>query len=107
MIYALEVMRLRAHTMRVVQIKGTIPGITRSLNNISTAQIIPAFINKLNSPKVTILRGRVIRFIRGFKKKFKNPNMAPARINNRAGPTKLTSPINSLASQSPTTPAII
>ncbi len=50
---------------------------TSSLNKMSTIQIIPMFIIRPKSPKVSALRGMVMKFRMGLMKKFINPKIKP------------------------------
>ncbi|OGZ24782.1 MAG: hypothetical protein A2W71_00230 [Candidatus Nealsonbacteria bacterium RIFCSPLOWO2_02_39_8] len=73
--------KFNAQIMIVVQNKGIMPLMSRFwLKIISISQTSPIFINKVNSPKVIILKGRDIIFKIGFMKRFIIPKIQPIII---------------------------
>ncbi len=80
---------------------------TNSLNKMSTSQIIPMFITRPKSPKVSILRGLVMNFRIGFMKKFINPKINPAINKSFQEPINSTPAIKRLANQIPRIPEIM
>tara|TARA_Y100000310_G_C20558556_1_gene751823 strand:+ start:99 stop:404 length:306 start_codon:yes stop_codon:yes gene_type:complete len=67
-------------TISVVKSSGTIPDISNALGNSMsiTSQTRNAFITKVNSPRVRILKGKLINFRIGLIEKLTSPNIVPA-----------------------------
>jgi len=63
--------------MRVVIKRGKMPWIISSGKKISINQTIPIFMTKVKRPKVKSLRGKVMNFKIGFKKKLIKPKQNP------------------------------
>jgi len=66
---------------------------------MSTNQISPILTTRLKSPRVKILKGRVIIFKIGLMKKLISPKKAPAIIKYLISPVKATPGTNFTASQ--------
>ena len=78
--YFLGMKRFRNQDKRPVPTRGQIPEMINAGNRISTSQINSILIIKLKRPRVKILKGMEITFIKGFRKKFTNPKTIPAKI---------------------------
>ncbi len=77
------------------------------MKNMSTSQIIAAFIITLNRPRVNILNGRVISFRIGLMKKLISPKISPAISRVFQLPVNSTPEINWLAIHNPKIPEVI
>ena len=85
-----------------------IPDISKFLGKvISTIQIKPIFITNVNNPRVRNLKGRVIVFKIGLKKKLIPPRMLPIMINIYVSPKKATPEIKWADKKIPNIPARI
>jgi hypothetical protein len=72
--------RFKTQTINAVKNKAEIPEISSSGKITSKKKIIAMLIIKEKSPKVKILKGRVIKFKIGFMKKLINPKTIPIKI---------------------------
>lgn len=93
--------------MIAVQNKGKSPTKFRFVKKISITQTIPIFIAKPKSPRVIILKGRVIKLRIGLIKAFIKPNKNPANNKSLINPVNSMPGTNSLANQSAIIPAMI
>jgi len=70
---------LVSQIINVVQKRAMIPGIFNSKKKISITQTKNIFITKPKSPRVNTLRGKVIIFRIGFRKKLTKPKVVPTK----------------------------
>ena len=81
---------LNPKMIRVVQKRGMTPTMTSSGEKMSIAQTMAMLMMRPNSPKVSILTGRVMIFRMGLMKKLTKPSKTPAIAKLFRLPVKLT-----------------